>query len=134
MTTAPERSARYLAGQRARDEVVNPRGLFPAAASSFRQPLMDLAFEYCWGEIWNRPGLSRRERSILNMGVLLASNRLSEFKLHVQGALNNGCSMEEIQEVLLQCAVYCGIAAGSEGFRLAEEVLNSAASAQGAQK
>src|SRR5690606_6788205 len=93
-----------------------------ANADDFSQPLQKLVTEYCWGEIWTRPGLSRKTRSLLNLAMLAALNRDHEFKLHVRGALRNGCSKEEIQEVLLQVSIYCGVPAGVQAFRLAREV------------
>lgn len=90
----------------------------------FTRPLQELVTGYAWGEIWTRPGLDRRTRSLLNLGMLAALNRGTEFKGHVRGALNNGCTREEIVEVLLQAAVYCGMPAGVEAFRNAKEVLD----------
>jgi 4-carboxymuconolactone decarboxylase len=95
-----------------------------ASADDFNQPLQDLLTEYCWGGIWSRPQLPRRLRSLINLAMLSALNRPIEFKTHVKGALKNGCSKEEIREVLLQVAVYCGAPAGVEAFRLAREVFS----------
>lgn len=92
-------------------------------ADDFSWPLQQLTTEYCWDEIWNRPGLDRRSRSILNLGMLSALNRPHELKIHVRGAINNGLTKEELREVFLQVAVYCGMPAGLEGFRTAREVL-----------
>lgn len=89
---------------------------------AFSGPLTELATEYCWGSVWGREGLPHRTRSLVNLGMLVALNRANEFKLHLRGALNNGCTREEIQEVLLQTAIYCGIPAGSEAFRNAKQV------------
>jgi 4-carboxymuconolactone decarboxylase len=91
--------------------------------SSFSFPLQELVTKVCWGDIWTRPGLDRRTRSLLNLAMLTALNRSHELAVHVRGAINNGCSTEEIQEVLLQTAVYCGIPAGLESFRVAERTL-----------
>lgn len=93
-----------------------------AQADDFTRPLQDLVTRYCWGEIWSRPGLARRERSILNLGMIAALNRPHEMKLHVRGALNNGISRDEIREVFLQVAIYCGVPAALDSFRLAKEV------------
>jgi 4-carboxymuconolactone decarboxylase len=93
-----------------------------AAADDFSRPMQELVTSYCWGEIWNRPGLDHRSRSILNLGMLIALNRHHEFKLHVKGALNNGLTREEIREIILQAAIYCGVPAGVESTRLAREV------------
>ncbi len=89
----------------------------------FNAPFQDLATRYAWGEIWTRPGLELKTRSILVIGMLAALNRGEEFKIHVRSAVtNNGVSKQEIQEVLLQVAVYCGVPAGNTAFRLAREV------------
>jgi len=74
--------------------------------------MSDLTTEWCWGEVWNRPGVDRRTRSIINLAMLTALNRPNELKLHVRGAINNGLTPDEIQEVFLQTAVYCGVPAG----------------------
>ncbi|WP_395337414.1 carboxymuconolactone decarboxylase family protein [Novosphingobium sp. BL-8H] len=92
-------------------------------ADDFNWPMQELTTKYCWDEIWNRPGLDRRSRSILNLGMIAALNRGHEFKAHIRGALNNGLTREEIREVLLQIAVYVGIPAGVDSFRLAREVI-----------
>jgi 4-carboxymuconolactone decarboxylase len=93
-------------------------------ASAFSRPMQELATEYCWGRIWSRPGLSRRDRSLLNLAMLAALNRSHELGVHVRGALRTGCTVEEIQEALLQAAAYCGVPAGLEAFRVAERVLD----------
>ncbi len=102
-----------------------------ADADDFNWPMQQLTTEYCWNEIWNRPGLDRRSRSILNLGMIAALNRPHEFKLHVRGALNNGLTIAEIREVLLQVAVYCGVPAGIDAFRLAREVFAEQRAANG---
>ncbi|GHE80765.1 4-carboxymuconolactone decarboxylase [Amycolatopsis deserti] len=94
-----------------------------ANATSFSRPLQDLVTEYCWGAIWTRPGLEPAVRSLLNLGMLTALGKTAELKLHVRGALNNGCTVEQIQEVLLQAAVYCGVPAALEASRAAQEVV-----------
>jgi 4-carboxymuconolactone decarboxylase len=94
-----------------------------ANASEFARPMQELVTEYCWGEVWDRPGLSPRDRSLLNLGMLIALNREAEFRLHVRGAVNNGLTVEEIREALLQAAIYCGVPAGIAAFRAAEETL-----------
>jgi 4-carboxymuconolactone decarboxylase len=90
-------------------------------ADEFTRPLQELVTEYCWGRIWTRPGLSRKTRSLINLAMLTALNRPHEVKLHLRGALNNGCSKEEIMEVFLQTAIYCGIPASVDSFRTAKE-------------
>jgi 4-carboxymuconolactone decarboxylase len=92
-----------------------------AQADAFSMPMQRLSTEYCWGEIWSRPGLSRRDRSLLNLGMISALNRPHELKLHVKAALRNGLTREEIGEALLQVAVYCGIPAGIDSTRIARE-------------
>lgn len=122
---APAAGARFSKGLRTRRAVLGRKYVDQgiARASDFSWPMQQLTTEYCWNEIWNRPGLDRRSRSLLNLGMLAALNRSQEFKLHVRGALNNGLKVSELREVLLQIAVYCGIPAGMEAFRLAESVL-----------
>jgi len=93
-----------------------------AEVDDFNRDLQQIVTGFAWGQIWTRPGLSHRERSILNLGMLTALNRPHEFKVHVRGALNNGLTREEIREALLQTAVYCGFPAAIEAFRLAREV------------
>ena len=89
----------------------------------FGMPMQELVTQSCWGWLWTRPQLPRKLRSLVNLGMLSALNRPNEFKTHVRGALTNGCSREEIREVLLQVAVYCGMPAGVEAFRLAREAI-----------
>lgn len=98
-----------------------------ANASEFSMPMQELVTEYCWGSVWTRPGLQRRERSLVNLGMIAALNRGHEFALHVRGALNNGLTPEEIREVLLQVAIYCGVPAGVEAFRIAGQVFDEIA-------
>jgi 4-carboxymuconolactone decarboxylase len=83
----------------------------------------ELTTEWCWGDVWSRPGLDRKTRSIINLALLTALNRPNELKLHVRGAINNGLSANEIQELFLQTAIYCGIPAAIESFAVASEVL-----------
>ncbi len=112
-------------GLKNRREVLGPEYVDKAiaAASPFSLPMQELVTEYCWGAIWDRPGLDRRTRSIINLAMLTALNRPHELKLHVRGALNNGVSQDEIAEILLQAAVYCGVPAAMDSFRAAGEVL-----------
>lgn len=86
--------------------------------------MQDLVTEMCWGVVWNRPGLDRKQRSLLNIGMLSALNRGPELGNHVRGAINNGLSDVEIREAILQVSVYCGMPAGLEGFKIAERVIN----------
>lgn len=92
-----------------------------ANADEFSRPMQDLSTEYCWGAVWSRPGLTRRERSLLNIGMISALNRPHELKLHVKAALNNGLTREQIREALLQVAIYCGVPAGLDSTRIARE-------------
>ncbi len=91
-------------------------------ADSFNMPMQELTTQYCWGDIWNRSGLDRRTRSFLNLAMMTALNRPHELKLHVRGAINNGLTKEEISEVFLQAALYCGVPAAMDSFRVAKEV------------
>ncbi|MCY9002462.1 4-carboxymuconolactone decarboxylase [Peribacillus frigoritolerans] len=93
-------------------------------ATEFNLPLQELVTEYCWGEVWGRPNLPRKTRSIINLAMITALNRPHELKLHVRGALRNGVTKEEIREVLLQTAIYCGVPAAIDSFRSAQEVFN----------
>ncbi|ANI80223.1 carboxymuconolactone decarboxylase family protein [Sphingobium sp. EP60837] len=92
-----------------------------ANADDFSRPMQELSTEYCWGNIWSREGLSRRDRSLLNIGMISALNRPHELKLHVKAALSNGLTREEIREAILQVAIYCGVPAGLDSTRIARE-------------
>jgi 4-carboxymuconolactone decarboxylase len=92
-------------------------------ASEFSLPMQELVTEYCWGAVWSRPGLERRTRSLLNIAMLTALGRHQELSVHVRGALNNGVTPEEIQETLLQAAIYAGVPAAMDAQRTAEAVL-----------
>ncbi|MER8421082.1 carboxymuconolactone decarboxylase family protein [Mesorhizobium sp. M1329] len=92
------------------------------AADDFNRDFQNIVTEFCWGAGWGRSALSRRDKSLLNLVMLGALNRGSEFKLHLQGALTNGCTKDEIKDTLIQLAIYAGIPAGVEAFRLAREV------------
>jgi len=91
-------------------------------ADEFSMPMQELVTEFCWGEVWSRPGLDRRSRSILNLGMIAALNRSEELAIHIRGAINNGVTKDEIQECLLQVAVYCGMPAGLGSFKVARAV------------
>ena len=93
-----------------------------AGADDFSNPFVDLLNTYCWNDIWNRPGLDRKTRSLLNLAMLAALGKEHELKLHINGALNNGLSKEQIREVFLQVAIYCGVPAAVVAFRCAKEV------------
>jgi 4-carboxymuconolactone decarboxylase len=94
-------------------------------ADAFSLPLQELVTQYAWGDVWNRPGLARRDRSLLVLAMLTALNRPHELKLHLLGALNNGVTREEIGEVFLQAAIYCGAPAAMDSFRTAREVFKA---------
>ena len=94
-----------------------------AAADDFNRPLQELTTEYCWGWCWGREGLDKKTRSIINLAMISALNRPHELKMHVKGAIDNGLTKDEIREVLLQVAIYCGIPAGVDSFRIAKEAL-----------
>lgn len=117
---------RFEAGLRVRREVLGAEYVDGAmsSADSFNREFQELATEFCWGGTWARGVLERKTRSMLNLCMLSALNRPHEFKLHVRGALQNGCTLGELKEVLLQITVYCGIPTGVEAFRLAREVLS----------
>lgn len=93
--------------------------------NEFNKPFQEFITRYAWGEIWSRPGLPRHTRSLLTLAMMVALNREEEFKLHVRAAFNNGVTKEEIQEVLLQTAIYCGLPAANNAFHWAEEVFAS---------
>jgi 4-carboxymuconolactone decarboxylase len=92
-----------------------------AGADEFTRTMAEWSTEFCWGALWTRPGLDRRTRSIVNLAMLGAPNRPQELRLHVKGALKNGVTKDEIKEILLQVAVYCGIPSGIDAFRNARE-------------
>ncbi|MCY4660732.1 MAG: 4-carboxymuconolactone decarboxylase [Acidobacteria bacterium] len=96
-----------------------------AGTDAFNEEFQQILTEYCWGKVWGRSTLSDRERSLINLGMISALNRGTEFKAHVRGALRNGCTAAEIRDTLLQVAIYCGVPAGVEAFRLAREVLDA---------
>lgn len=93
-------------------------------ADAFTMPMQEMVTEYCWGGIWTRPGLDRRSRSILNIGMLAAANRPDELAGHIKGGLNNGLTRTEIQECLLQVAIYLGMPAGLNAFKVAKGVFD----------
>ncbi len=90
--------------------------------NEFDEAFQDLVTRYAWGEIWCRPGLSRQTRSMITLAMMVALNRPDELRMHLRAALNNGVTREEIQEVLLQTAIYCGAPAANSAFHLAQEV------------
>ena len=130
MSDTPAPSADRLAeGMKVRREVLGDvhvdRSM--AAVSDFARPVQELVTEYCWGAVWTREGLDRRTRSLINLAMLTALSRNHELAVHVRGALTNGATETEIQETLLQTAVYCGAPAALESFRVADGVLKELA-------
>jgi len=117
-------TARAELGETIRREVLGDEYVDRAtqSASEFNKPLQQLVTEYCWGDVWGRPGLDRRTRSLINLAMISALNRPHELRLHVAGALRNGVTTDEIREVLLQVTIYCGVPAGVDAFRTAREV------------
>jgi 4-carboxymuconolactone decarboxylase len=115
----------YEAGLKCRTEVLGEEYVKKslAGADDFNRDFQRLLTEYCWGGTWARGVLEKRDRSILNLGMIAALNRPHEFKLHFRGAINNGLSLQELREILMQIAIYCGAPAGIDAFRLAREVL-----------
>jgi 4-carboxymuconolactone decarboxylase len=92
-----------------------------STADDFNMPMQELTTEYCWGAVWGRDGLPRATRSMLNLAMISALNRPHELKMHIKGAIRNGVTREQIREVFLQVAIYCGIPAGVDSFRIARE-------------
>lgn len=117
--------ALYEKGLQIRREVLGAEYIdkqIAAATDEFSKTLQDMVTEYCFGAVWARPGLDRKQRSMLNLAILIALNRSNEFKTHVRGALTNGLTKNDILEVIVQCMIYCGVPAAFEGARLAKEV------------
>lgn len=96
-----------------------------AKRNDFNTEFQALITRYAWGEIWTRPGLPRHTRSLLTIGLMVALNRSDEFKLHIRAAFNNGVTKDEIKEVLLQCAIYCGVPAANHAFKEARSILDA---------
>jgi 4-carboxymuconolactone decarboxylase len=115
---------RYSAGMKVRRAVLGDAHVEEAQAAKtpFSEPFQDLITRYAWGEIWARPGLPRHTRSLLTLAMMVALNRSDEFRMHVRAAANNKVTREEIQEVLLQAAIYCGVPAANAAFHIAQEV------------
>ena len=121
------RSEKYEAGMAVRREVLGDEYVDKALASAteFTRPLQDLVTENCWGEVWARGVIPRRTRSLITIATLAALRASTELKGHVLGALRNGCTVEEIRDVLLHATVYCGVPAGVEAFRAAKDVIDA---------
>lgn len=120
-----DESDRYTTGMQIRRAVLGDAHVDRVSAnrSAFNEELQNLITRYAWGEIWSRPGLSRHDRSLITLTALVALNRPDELRLHLHGAINNGVTREEIKELLLQTAVYCGVPAANAAFRIAEAAL-----------
>ncbi|MFE7972675.1 carboxymuconolactone decarboxylase family protein [Streptomyces shenzhenensis] len=125
-------SERFEAGMAVRREVLGDAYVDAALANTteFSAELQTLVTEYCWGGIWTREGLPRATRSLLNLAMITALNRPHELRAHVIGAVRNGCTDEQIREVLLQATVYCGVPAGVDAFRVASAALAEARAAE----
>ena len=135
MTSDRNHSDSFDAGMKVRREVLGDAHVdrYLAQVSEFARPIQELVTEYCWGEVWTRDGLPRATRSLINIAMLTALNRGHELGVHVRGAINNGVTEAEIQEVLLQTAIYVGVPASLESFRIAEKVLNEMKAADAAE-
>jgi len=120
-------SEKYNIGLKIRKEVLGAEYVENSLsqADEFNHEFQKVVTEYCWGGTWGRGVLDNKQRSLNNLCMLAALNRQQEFKLHFRGALRNGCTLDELRETLLQIAIYCGIPAGVEAFRLAREVLKA---------
>ena len=116
-------SARFEKGLEIRKSVLGKEYVENSirTADDFNRPMQELTTEYCWGYVWGREGLDRKTRSMLNLAMISALNRPHELKIHVKGALKNGVTRDEIREVLMQVAIYCGVPAGVDSFRIARE-------------
>lgn len=114
----------FVIGERIRTEVLGPEYVAASTANTdaFSEPMRAFAIKNLWGDVWARPGLDRRARSIVNLAILSSANRAGELKIHIRAALNNGVTREEIGEVFLQVALYSGIPAGSEATRVAKQM------------
>jgi len=116
---------RHTKGMKVRRAVLGNAHVDRANAdkNSFNSPFQELITRYAWGEIWTRPGLPRKTRSLITIAMMVALNRPEELRMHLQAAANNGVTAKEIQEVLLQTAIYCGVPAANSAFHIADEVL-----------
>ncbi|MFE9689576.1 4-carboxymuconolactone decarboxylase [Micromonospora sp. NPDC005806] len=125
MTAQGTHEESYEQGLKVRREVLGAEHVDRSlgSVSEFSRPIQELVTEYCWGGVWSRDGLERKTRSLLNLAMLTALNRSHELAVHVRGAVNNGASEKEIQETLMQTAIYVGVPAALESFRVAERVL-----------
>jgi 4-carboxymuconolactone decarboxylase len=116
---------RYHKGQQTRREVLGQEHVDRAQGnlSEFNAPFQEFITRYAWGEIWERAGLTRRERSLITLAMLVALNREPEFRMHIRAALNNGVTTDEIREVLIHAGIYCGLPAANAAIQAAEQVI-----------
>src|ERR1700731_2642680 len=116
---------RYEQGLKVRREVLGDSHVDKSLQNknAFNEDFQELITRYAWGEIWSRPGLPRKTRSMITLAMMVALNRADEFQLHIRAALNNGLTPDEIKEVLLQTAIYCGVPAANTAFHIAKEIL-----------
>ena len=119
---------RYEKGLQTRREVLGNEHvqLAEAKLNEFNGPFQEFITRYAWGEIWQRPGLTRRERSLITLAMLVALNREPEFRMHIRAAFNNGVTEEEIRELLIHAGIYCGLPAANAAIHVAEEVIMAA--------
>lgn len=119
-----DETERYKLGMQVRRDVLGDTYVDQTLAklNSFNEEFQQLITRYAWGEMWMRPGLSRDTRSLVTVAILVALDRADELRLHLRGALNNGVTREEIKEVLMHSAIYCGVPAANNGFRIAQSV------------
>jgi 4-carboxymuconolactone decarboxylase len=120
-----EEKERYHKGLETRREVLGKEHVDRAQANltEFNAPFQEFITRYAWGEIWERAGLTRRERSLITLAMLVALNREPEFRMHIRAALNNGVTTDEIREVLIHAAIYCGLPAANAAIQAAEQVI-----------
>ena len=126
---------RYDAGMKVRRAVLGDAHVDRSLANRqpFSEEFQDLITRYAWGEIWTRPGLPRHTRSLITLALMIALNRGDEFKMHVRASASNGVTRDEIKEMLLQCAIYCGVPAANQAFHQAQEVFAEMDAATGGQ-
>ena len=124
---------RYSEGMKVRRAVLGDKHVDKTLANrnEFNEPFQDLITRYAWGEIWTRPGLPRHTRSLITIGMMIALNRTDELRMHFKAAFNNDVTRDEIRELLLQSAIYCGVPAANSAFHVAEEVFAEIDSTRG---
>lgn len=117
---------RYDAGMNVRRAVLGDAHVDRSIANRnpFNEEFQDLITRYAWGEIWTRPGLPRHTRSLITLALMIALNRGDEFKMHIRASVNNAVTRDEIKEMIMQCAIYCGVPAANVAFHQAQEAFN----------